>query len=372
MVESVFHLLGRWDILGPVSAALLAATPLAAWGDPAGTGGDAPKPRLALVYAKGYEIRLGGLEKLHAFDIHKYSKIHDRLVEDGLAGKRDFRVPKPLDEAQIRLVHSPAFLRSLKDPATVAAYLEAPVVRFLPAAVVEKSILRPFRLASGGTVLASRLALEHGLAVNLGGGYHHAKPDKGEGFCIYADMPIAIRILQGEGLIRRALVVDLDVHQGNGTIVCLPGDEAVFTFSMHESNIYPIPKERGDLDVELAPGTGDEPYLKLLQKHLPDAIRRSRPDLVFFQAGCDPLKGDPLASLAMTTDGIVRRDAYVIDTCVRQRIPVVMLLGGGYSENAWSTQHASIRRTLKTYGVAQPAQGGGGPAKPAKFFGKRQ
>ena len=320
------------------------------------------RPRVAVVYSKKYEINMGGLEKTHAFDIHKYEKIRKQLVADGLIAERDCFVPKELSREEILLVHTPAFLDNLKHSAKVAEYIEAPVARLVPARMLDAGMLRAFRHASGGTILGARLALEHGIAVNIGGGYHHAKPDKGEGFCIYADMPIAIRLLQKEKRIARALVVDLDVHQGNGTAVCLQGEPSVFTFSVHQGNIYPIPKEKSDLDIELRAGMDDDAYMKVLRGALPGVIDRARPDLVFLQAGCDVLKGDPLADLAMTKDGIVARDAYVIDTCVKRKLPVVMVLGGGYSKEAWSVQHASIAGLLRTYGAIrrQPPQ----PKKP--------
>jgi histone deacetylase 11 len=294
---------------------------------------------------------LGGLERAHAFDIRKYEKIHKHLLADGLIAPRDFFVPKELPREEILLVHTPAYLQDLKDSAKVADYLEAPIARLMPAAMLDACLLRAFRHASAGTILAARLALEHGIAVNLGGGYHHAKPHKGEGFCIYADMAIAIRALQKEKRIARALVVDLDVHQGNGTALCFQEDESVFTFSMHQGNIYPIPKEKSDLDVELEAGTDDAGFMKAIRAALPAVIDRARPELVFLQAGCDTLRGDPLAELAMTKEGIVARDAYVIDVCAERKLPVVMVLGGGYSKEAWSVQHASIARTLRTYGA---------------------
>jgi len=309
--------------------------------------------KVALVYSKKYEINLGGLERSHPFDIRKYSKIAKQLIADGTASAADFHAPEELSREQILLVQTPAFLNSLKSSRNVATYIEAPLVAALPAAFVERGMLRPFRYAAGGTLLATRLALEEGIAVNIGGGYHHAKPDRGEGFCVYADMPIAIRVLQDEKLVRRALVVDLDVHQGNGTIVCCRNDPTVFTFSMHQGSLYPIPKEKGDRDIELKPGTDDDTYLRILGKALPEVIHHSRPDLVILQAGCDTLDADPLANLAMTQDGIVRRDAFVIDTCVRRGIPVVMTTGGGYGKQAWKVQHASISNILKTHGLVQ-------------------
>lgn len=313
--------------------------------------GRAYNDRVAVVYSKHYQMSMGGLERLHSFDIRKYARIYLKLNTEGLLRPEDVFVPEAVTREQILLVHSEAFLASLKDSKTVARYLEAPVVAVVPAGLVDAGILNAFRYVTGGTVLAGRLALKYGIAINIGGGYHHAGPDAGEGFCVYADMPIAIRVLQKEGLIRRALVVDLDVHQGNGTAECFAGDDSVFTFSMHEGDIYPVPKATSDLDVELAAGTGDNEYLALLKKHLPGVLDRSRPDIVFLQAGCDTLKGDPLANLAMTQEGIVRRDAMVIDECVQRGIPVLMVLGGGYSKRAWEVQYESVRRTVERYGL---------------------
>ena len=307
--------------------------------------------KVAIVYSKHYQINVGGLEKLHSFDIHKYAKIYLALNTNGLLRPEDVFVPEAVTKEQILLVHTPEFLESLKDSKTVARYLEAPIIAAAPAGLVDAAVLNAFRYATGGTILAGRLALKHGIAINLAGGYHHAKPDAGEGFNIYADMAIAIRALQKEGLIKRALIVDLDVHQGNGSALIFAGDNGVFTFSMHEGDIYPIPKEKSDLDVELDAGTGDREYLRLLAKHLPKVIAAARPDIVFLQAGCDTLAGDPLARLKMSAEGIVRRDAMVIDRCVSEGIPVVMCLGGGYSEQAWLVQYDSIRRTIKKYGL---------------------
>ncbi len=305
---------------------------------------------MALVYSKHFEIRLAGLERAHPFDVHKYSKIARGLVKDGLVSPEQFHVPEELTREQMLLVHTPEYLDSLHSSAAVARYLEAPLAAVLPGRLIDRAVLRAFRHASGGTILAARLALERRVAVNLGGGYHHAKPDAGEGFCIYADIPIAIRLLQNEGLIRRALVVDLDVHQGNGTAVCFRGDDSVFTFSMHQADIYPTPKEKSDCDVELDPGTDDQTYLGILRQALPEVLDRSRADLVILQAGCDTLAGDPLASLAMTPDGIARRDGCVVETCLRRGVPVAMTLGGGYSREAWEVQQGSIRRILETHG----------------------
>jgi len=163
-------------------------------------------------------------------------------------------------------------------------------------------------------------------------------------------MPIAIKVLQAEGKIKTALIIDLDAHQGNGTIVCLPEDESTFCLSLHQGNIYPIPKEQGDWDIELATGTGDREYLELLKQTLNEVFNKAnQPDIVIYQAGCDTLQTDPLAGLNMSSQGIVKRDLMVIQACINRNIPVVMTLGGGYSENAWKVQYESVKTIVNKY-----------------------
>jgi histone deacetylase 11 len=306
--------------------------------------------RICLVYSQRYQINFAGLERLHPFDINKYSKIYLHLQTDGIIQPSDVFVPQPVSRHDLLLVHSPEYLRDLQDSAKIARYLEFGPLAIAPAAISDAAILRPFRYATGGTILAARLALQHGMAINLGGGYHHAEPDRGGGFCIYADMPIAIRVLMHEGAIHRALVVDLDVHQGNGTALCVAEDDRVFTFDMHESDIYPIPKQRNDLDVPLPAYTTDSGFLTVLRENLPRVFDVAQPDIVFFQAGVDGLEGDPLANFMLTEDGIIERDRAVFDEAQRRGIPIVMVLGGGYSEDAWRVQYHSIRNLIEHYG----------------------
>jgi len=309
--------------------------------------------RVAVVHSDKYGVNLLGLENFHPFDIHKYQRIRDHLVSEKVIKETMITEPNEISTEEILRVHSESFIESLKSSKMIGKYLEAPAVGMLPSWVLDPGALRPFRYASGGTLTAGRKALSHGIGINIGGGYHHAKPNAGEGFCVYADIPIAIRALQAEGKIKRALVIDLDVHQGNGTAVCLEDDDETFTFSVHQKNIYPIPKEQSDLDVEVRAGMGDEEYLRLLREVLPRVLDAAgNPDIVFYVAGCDTLKGDPLASLEMTQDGIAERDRMVIDACIKRGIPVVMTLGGGYSKNAWEAQYLSIRSLIEQYGVA--------------------
>ena len=313
--------------------------------------GPGPLPfKIGVVYSPSYLINIGGLERMHPFDIHKYQKIHDALIADSSMAAEDVRDPEPLGKNDLLLVHSEAYLTALESRANVAKFLEAPVLQFAPVSL-DTGVLKPFRHASGGTLLAARQALVSGIGINIGGGYHHAKPDTGEGFCLYADVPIAIRKLQKEGVIKRAVVIDVDVHQGNGTIVCLADDEEAFTFSMHQKEIYPIPKEKGDLDVELKPGLNDDQYLKILADHLPKVLDSANADICFIVGGCDTLSGDPLSSLEMTHEGIVKRDQAIVDACVKRKLPVVLTLSGGYSKDAWKAQYLSIRNLIQQHGL---------------------
>ena len=305
---------------------------------------------VAIVYSQSYHIDLGGFEKLHPHP-QKYGNLYLALQTDGFVRPQDIFVPPEATGEQILLVHSEAFLESLKTSKNIARYLEVPALAAVPHACLEGGLLKSFRRQVGGTIHAARLALKHGIGVNLGGGWHHAKRDAGEGFCIYNDLAIAIRVLKKEGHIRRAMVIDLDVHQGNGTAEIFDGDETAYTFSIHQGNIYPVPKSTSDWDIELQGGTDDETYLASLSNALPKLFAAAKPDIVFLQGGADVLAGDPLASFQMTPAGLVKRDAMVIDACVKRGVPIVTTLGGGYQQDSWKAQYASLKRTLKKYGT---------------------
>ena len=302
---------------------------------------------LDIIYSDKYQINLGGIEYLHPFDFNKYTKIYQQLISADLISPDNVYAPDPITDAQIALVHTPIFTQSLKKPANIAAYLEVPLLTDLDPELVEKGLLYPLRVITGGTLLAARRALETGVAVNLGGGYHHSLPDAGEGFCIYNDAPIAIRTLLQEKTITKAMIIDLDVHQGNGSAFIFTLDPNVFTFSMHQGDIYPFPKPASDLDIALDPETDDDTYLKILDQTLPDLFNRFTPDIVFYLAGCDTMSEDPLANLKMTPVGIIKRDAAVIKACHSRNIPVAMTLAGGYLPNAYQIQYLSINHLIK-------------------------
>jgi acetoin utilization deacetylase AcuC-like enzyme len=259
------------------------------------------------------------------FPTQKYRLVRDRLLAECTVSSADLVEPAAASDEHIALVHTADYVEKIKT-GTLSAEDELRLeVPFSPA-------LRDAAwLCAGGTTLAGRLALEHGIAVHLGGGFHHAFADHGEGFCLINDVAIAIRVLQREGTIRRAAVVDLDVHHGNGTAAIFRVDPDVFTFSMHQENNYPSWKPPSDLDSGLEDGTGDTEYLALLEQHLADLFARHRPDLVLYLAGADPYRFDQLGGLGLTVEGLRRRDELVFERAMRAGVGVAVCLAGGYA-----------------------------------------
>ncbi len=278
----------------------------------------------------------------HTFDVAKPRRIRDGLVQAGLANAADFAAAAPVSEAELRMVHTDDYLRSIARPETLARLL------FLdPAHPWGDDLLQPFLHASGGTVAAARGAAERrGIGANLGGGYHHAQADKAEGFCAIADVAIAIRALKRDRLAERVLIVDLDYHHGNGNAEIFAGDESVFTFSMHGNNWCWITKQN-NRDVELPSHTGDRLYLAALQAHLPEIVEQFRPDFAMYVAGSDPYAGDALGDFDVSEAGMLARDAFVTRQLWERRIPFAVVLAGGYGEESWRIHYNYFRWLLE-------------------------
>ncbi len=299
-----------------------------------------------LVYHQTYNITAFGLERLHPFDGRKYRRIHDALIARGLRRSGDFTRPRPVGRTDLLRIHTPDYLRSLRRSGVLARILEVPIVRRFPAWMVNWRILRPMRYATGGTILACRLALEHGVAINLGGGFHHAAADSGGGFCVYADVPLAVKILYDERKIGTVLVVDLDAHQGNGTAAVFRGWPWAKILDLYEEDIFPLPKEPEDYPLPVGPGLSGREYLEMVEEALPAALDAVRPDLVVYNAGSDPFIDDPLASHRLTKGDLAERDLLVV-TAVRERaIPIAMVLSGGYSADSWRVHADAIEDIL--------------------------
>jgi acetoin utilization deacetylase AcuC-like enzyme len=300
-----------------------------------------------LVYHDAYDLHLGA----HVFPSQKYRLIHDRLLAEAIASPEDFLAPEPASDEDVLLVHSQDYVRKLKTGSlslTEILRMEVPYSR---------KLIEACWLAAGGSLLAARRALGDGWAANIGGGFHHACPDHGEGFCVIHDVAIAIRRLQFDGAIERAMVVDTDVHQGNGTADIFGGDGTVFTLSIHQKNNYPYPKPHSTVDIDLPDGIGDEDYLAILEKHLHQAFHDFSPQLLFYVAGADPYRDDLLGGLALTIEGLARRDALVFDYARRNGVPVAIALAGGYARQLADTVTIHINTILAARDAAQQPSG---------------
>jgi acetoin utilization deacetylase AcuC-like enzyme len=303
-------------------------------------------------YHPSYQV---ALPDGHPFPMTKYSLLKGRLLSEGILAAGDILEPEPLAMPTLRLVHTHEYLAKLE-----ASALSAAEQRRLGLPWSEALWLRS-RLASAGTLLAARAALDHGLAGNLAGGTHHAFADHGEGFCVLNDVAIAIRKLQAEHAIERAAVVDLDVHQGNGTAAIFEGEAEVFTFSMHGERNYPLAKMRSNLDIPLEDGVGDAEYLHALQQYLPRVLEAANADLVFYLAGVDVAAGDRYGKLALTEEGIRQRDRCVIETVRNRDVPLVIVLAGGYASTRARTAelHAHAFREAVAFERGAALRGAG-------------
>lgn len=290
----------------------------------------------------------------HRFPMQKYARLAQVLDEEGLIGPEGLHMPESASFEQLAAVHNPDYVREVLDlavPSKMERVIGLPVTR----GVSDRS-----QFEVGGTLLAARLALRHGLACNTAGGSHHAGTKGGAGFCVFNDIAVVCRALIDTADINQALVVDLDVHQGDGTAFIFEHETRVFTFSMQGQKNYPVRRGPSDLDIELPDGTGDEPYLVQLRATLPGLLQRIAPDLIFYIAGVDPHVSDRLGRLALSDEGLLARDAYVLETCLLVA-PVVGVTGGGYDLDIdrLARRHATLHRAAADAwrsGLARPRE----------------
>jgi acetoin utilization deacetylase AcuC-like enzyme len=280
-----------------------------------------------LVYHEEYDLNLGD----HVFPSKKFKWLHDRLIRTRFAAPEDFVTPPPASSEDLLLAHDAEWVVKIKSG--VLSYqdilrLEIPYSR---------QMAQAFCLACGGTLLAAQLAIESGVGFNIGGGFHHAFADHGEGFCALNDIAVAIRRVQRDGAIRRAMVVDCDVHHGNGTAAIFAGDFSVFTLSIHQFNNYPSEKPPSSLDIHLEDGVGDSEYIHRLENGYRAALAMFHPELLVYVAGADPYYEDQLGGLSLTFDGLMERDRMVLSEALHRRIPVAIVLAGGYARSAEDT-----------------------------------
>jgi acetoin utilization deacetylase AcuC-like enzyme len=292
-----------------------------------------------LIYHPQYDLDLG----THVFPSQKFRLIHDALLAEGIADASDFLKPEPAPNEDILRVHTQAYVNKLlTDSLTLSERmkLEIPLTELTRTG---------FWLAAGGSTLAGYKALEDGFAANLSGGFHHAYPGHGEGFCMIHDVAVAIRSLQAAGKIRTAMTVDTDVHHGNGTAAIFMEDPTVFTLSIHQQNNYPEPKPPSDEDIGLADGTRDHEYLDALEEGFLHSFKKMTPDMIFYVGGADPFREDQLGGLALTLEGLQQRDKLVFEHARRRGIPVASTLAGGYARRVADT----VRIHVNTIVVAR-------------------
>jgi acetoin utilization deacetylase AcuC-like enzyme len=331
---------------------------------------------LKLVYSDGYYLPIGA----HVFPAEKYRMVHARLLKDGVAAKSDFIDPEPARDEDILLVHTPEYVSKLKN-GTLSPLEEAQMeVPYSP------ELVRAFWLAAGGSIKTAELALADGISFNIGGGFHHAFPDHGEGFCVIHDVAVAIRRMQKDEKIKRAMTVDCDVHHGNGTAAIFagrdilglplpshtysakPGTSAdkssirvtpnpeidVFTISLHQANNYPALKPPSSIDVNLPDRTGDAEYLQWLDNALSSGLRQFQPELLCYIAGADPYKEDQLGGLSLTIEGLKKRDELVFKVAKARGIPVMVTYAGGYARNVEDTVTIHCNTVIAAKEIFQP------------------
>jgi len=296
-----------------------------------------------LVYHEGYDLNLGA----HVFPSQKYRLVFEKLIADGIASQEDFLRPEPAGDADILRVHTAEWVKKLKTATLSLSDIMKLEVPYSP------ELVEAFWLAAGGTILAAKAAAKDGFGSNLGGGFHHAYPGHGEGFCAIHDVAVAIRSLQADGSIRKAMVVDTDVHQGNGTAAIFAKDPSVFTLSIHQENNYPAHKPPSTLDLDLEDGVGDEEYLGALLPAVRKSLADFEPDMLFYVGGADPYSEDQLGGLALTLEGLRIRDASVFEEARQRKVPVANTFAGGYAMRVEDTVRIHVNTVLAAKGVAE-------------------
>ncbi len=296
-----------------------------------------------LIYHPRYDLNLGP----HVFPSQKYRMIREQLLADGIAEESDFAAPNVPGDEEILRVHSTDYVHKLKTGTLSHAEIQRLEVPY------SKELVQAVWLAAGGSILAGNRALADGFAANIGGGFHHACSDHGEGFCAIHDVAVAIRSLQFHKKIQNAMVVDTDCHQGNGTAEIFGGDVTVYTLSIHQENNYPYSKPKSTVDIDLPDGIGDADYLAILEKHLHRAFQEFSPDILFYVAGADPYREDQLGGLKLTIEGLIKRDALVFDYARRHGVPVAITLAGGYARQVTDTVRIHVNTIVAAREAAQ-------------------
>ncbi|MFK7920693.1 MAG: histone deacetylase [Bacteroidia bacterium] len=307
-------------------------------------------PTLPLIYRSEYNIGLMGLEKLHPFDTAKYGKAYKSLKTALDLKSEQFVSVEAVSHADLELVHNSIYLSRLEESSVIAQVAEMEILGSLPASVLKKNLLLPMRYATQGTIEGVKLALEHGWAVNFSGGYHHSKASMGEGFCYFADIPLAVLKLWQTRPELKILVIDLDAHQGNGIESVLRDEPHFFMMDVYNKDIYPhddVVKKYIDFDYPLPNGISDDAYLSSVRQGLKQSISKAKPDLIIYNAGTDIYHGDALGGMNVSEKGVLERDALVWEAASQNAIPILMVPSGGYFKESGPMIGRSLSSLLK-------------------------
>ena len=314
-----------------------------------------PVKKIPIIFHEGYDVKFYGIQHLHPFDSCKYGKIQQHLIKKfGINPRSFYRPSDEVSEETLKEVHTTEYLESLNSLQTLARITEVPldyVPEWLARLLgLQQCLLRPMKLATQGTLDTVDLAQEYGWAINLSGGYHHAKADSGGGFCIYADIPLAAKKFLKLNPNSNVLIVDLDAHQGNGHEAVLGDNEKVSIFDIYNGQIYPgdrAAKSHITYDHPVRNSIRDNEYLKLLTTELPHAVEETKPGLIIYNAGTDLFENDPLGRMSISKDGIIQRDEHVFRLAKERGIPIMMVLSGGYTQESAGIISRSIQNLLE-------------------------
>ena len=307
----------------------------------------ATQTRVPVIYNSGYNIQIFGADLFTMFDLQRYRRVYDYLRKADVVDNDTVIIPRMVTDEELSLVHTDEWIKRTGDKKQVAKVFGINAITWFSQGYVQKNIVNPFRMQTRGTVLAARYALKCGVACNLGGGFAHACREGGSGFNLFADVPLAVATLRRDGWKGKVFILDVDIHHGQGNAKFFRDDPSVFIMDIYNNSNYPYTFEKVDLPVAIPPGTGDREYLKRLAMSLTGALDRFKPELLIYIAGVDSHSSDRIGGTSMTEEGIFLRDKYVINTCRDRKIPLCLIMSGGYWDDCWRSSGKMFRHAAE-------------------------
>ncbi len=305
--------------------------------------------KIPIIYSPKYDISILGIEKFHPFDTQKYGKIYKYLIDNLKYTKEQFYNPEIVSDDDLLLVHSKEYLDSLSNSKAISQIAEISQLSYVPFFILKNNLLKPMKYATGGTILGIDLLENNNWAINLSGGYHHAKSNEGGGFCFFSDIAIAVKKYQQKHKESKILIIDFDAHQGNGYEDIFKDEKNIIIFDLYNKEIYPkdtLLEKYIDYKFAVQSGVKDDDYLKIINKNLPEILKDEKPDLIIYNAGTDIYKKDSLGKFEITKEGIIKRDEIVFKEAIKSNVKILMLLSGGYSKESYEITGKSIENLL--------------------------